>query len=120
MSVGLTAGAALAAGDIDLQWGDCPPHYGGAGVTNKGFACTSNIGADILVGSFSAPVDMPQMVADEGVIDLHVGNATLDPLVAGVADYTLTTGANQLCTWRGGPFFDCFTPDPGAVKPLYR
>jgi len=73
----LTAGLAMAQGDINLGWSDCPAPYG-VGTTNISPACTSNTGANILVGSFSAPADMAELNGHLAVVDLQVAAATLD------------------------------------------
>ena len=75
----LTSSLALAQGDINIAWNDCPPGYGGVGLTNINPLCTSNLGANILVASFAAPVNMPQFNGHAGVVDIQVAAATLDP-----------------------------------------
>jgi len=74
----LTAGLAMAQGDINLGWTDCPAPYG-TGLTNLSPACNSNLGANVLVASFMPPVDMLQFNGHAGVVDLQVAASTLDP-----------------------------------------
>ncbi|MFM8560394.1 MAG: hypothetical protein ACKOC6_12530, partial [bacterium] len=47
----LTAASASAAG-TNLRWSSC---YGDGGPQNRTSACTSNLGSNILVGSFVLP-----------------------------------------------------------------
>ena len=69
----VTASTAVAQGGINLSWIDC----GAAGVQNRNFACDSNAGFDVLFASAIAPVDVPQLLGMEGVIDLMTSGATL-------------------------------------------
>ena len=73
----LTAGLAMAQGDINLGWLDCPAPYG-TGLTNISPTCLSNSGANVLVASFEPPVAMPSFNGHAGVVDLQVAAATLD------------------------------------------
>ncbi len=64
--VSLTPTPAAAVGGMNLYWADCSP----AGTIGKTSTCASNVGANILVASFAAPVAMTQLVGMEAVIDL--------------------------------------------------
>jgi len=69
---------ALAQGDLRLGWNNCRAD---GGVANMSFACGTNTGTEVLVGSFVLPVDVPQAVALEAEI-----------YVAGEPTYTVCDG----------------------------
>ena len=68
------AATASAAG-INLGWNDCPagPTY----ALSQTFACNTNAGIHSMVASFVAPAGINQMSANEIVIDVQTGGATL-------------------------------------------
>jgi len=72
----LSAGPAWAEG-INLGWNDCP-----SGVTYtlaRTSLCTANTGNNILIGSYMPPAGVNAVSANEVVIDLQTGGATLAP-----------------------------------------
>jgi hypothetical protein len=71
---------------VALRWSHC---YGeGTGLLTRSFACDTNQGSEVLVGSFSLASDVPDASGNEIVVDLY--------------DY----------------FTDYFTPLPGTPTPL--
>ena len=70
----LTASVASAAG-VNFAWLNC---YGeGTVVQNRNFACTSNTGTNLAVGSFISPAGTTAISGNEVVIDLQSQTATL-------------------------------------------
>jgi hypothetical protein len=68
-----TATAASAAG-LNLRWTSCA---GDGGTQNKTFACTSNLGSNVLVGSFVLDADLLQVNGNELVVDLATASVSL-------------------------------------------
>ncbi len=64
------------AGVLNMRWDRC---WGDGGVMNKNFACDTNVGQQVLVGSFISPVAVPNVISNEIVIDIAVAGATLPP-----------------------------------------
>jgi len=62
-----TATAASAAAGISLRWNDC---LGDGGVQNLDFACDTNTGSRVLVGSFQLASDLASVNGNELVVDL--------------------------------------------------
>jgi hypothetical protein len=73
--IALTPQPAAAVGGLNLAWGEC----GGAGTADKVSACTSNTGANVIYGSFAAPMDMAQFNGILAVLDVTTDT---DPMVA--------------------------------------
>jgi hypothetical protein len=72
LALALSAGPAIAAG-INLGWHDCP---GGATYAlAQAFACNTNVGFHVLVGSFVAPAGVMKMGGNEIVIDTKTSAA---------------------------------------------
>ena len=57
----------------DLAWNECVT---GGGITNRNFACDTNTGEDILVGSFTVPWPMSQSFGYFG-LEMQTAGATL-------------------------------------------
>jgi hypothetical protein len=74
MLLALTAGVAAAAPGVNLRWANC---FGDAGTINRNFACNTNTGNHILVGSFELGQNILQASGNEVVIDLAAADATL-------------------------------------------
>lgn len=73
----LLAARTADAGNINLRWNACS---GDGGVMNRTFACDTNAGSNVLVGSFVLPQDtQPGMNGIEIVVDLATAGATLPP-----------------------------------------
>lgn len=70
------APAARAMEGVNLRWDQC---YGDAGAQNKTFACDTNTGTEILVGSFVIRSQIIQMGGEEVVIDLASAGSALPP-----------------------------------------
>ncbi len=64
-SLALTASTALAGG-VNLGWNQCWPE---GGTANKKFACASNSGSDVLVGSFQPASPHSKFVGIEVILD---------------------------------------------------
>jgi len=62
------------AGELNLRWNAC---WGDGGIMNRTFACTSNSGASVLVGSFVPPLDILQVSGLQCVVDLAVAGGSL-------------------------------------------
>ena len=98
--------APASASGINLSWDDC----GAFGTGNRDFACDTNAGEDVLVGSFSFPFAV-SMIASEIVIDLYA------PCPAFQEWWAMRTG---LC--RSGSLlysFD-FTGGPGSCYDYWQ
>jgi len=110
--IALTPQPAAAVGGINLAWTDC----GAAGTADKVVACTSNSGANILVGSFATPIDMSQFNGISAVIDVTTDT---DPMVAW---WNLQTGGCRAGSvsgsfdFTGGPFGPCTDIWAGAAS----
>jgi len=104
----LTAGLALAgAGGLNLGWGDC---QGLPATLNRTFACNTNAGTiNSLVGSYLAPSFVTAASANEIVVDIQSGGATLPAWWGMRASGTCRTTASLLINldFTGGPF-TCF------------
>jgi hypothetical protein len=88
----LTAGMASAQSGLNLSWNDC----GVNGQLQRNFACTTNSGANTMVGSIVIGADMPQLNGHEGVFDMQTNQAALSPW------WTFTTPATTTpCTRLG-------------------
>ena len=69
-----SAASASAAG-VNLAWSRC---YGEcSGTVNRTFACNTNVGSHVAVGSFVAPPGVTALSGNEVVIDLQSSSATL-------------------------------------------
>src|SRR5689334_18110253 len=75
MLLALTAGVAAADPGCNIKWVNC---FGDGGTTNRNFACNTNSGSNILVGSYVLAEDMIATSGNEVVIDI----ATAGPLPA--------------------------------------
>lgn len=72
----VVASSAMAAG-INLAWSNC---FGeGTGTNNRTFACTSNLGSNILVTSFVLPNDLTQVSGNELVLDVLTTSNPIPP-----------------------------------------
>jgi len=74
--VALAAGTASAAG-LNLGWNECPS--GGSYLHDMAFACTSNSGAEIIIGSYIPPAGLLEVNGNEMVLDLQTNQAALSP-----------------------------------------
>ena len=75
----LTSSLALATTDISIAWDDCAIPYG-FGTTDKTTPCASDVGANVLVASFSPPYPgLPQYNGNAGVVDIQVAGGSLTP-----------------------------------------
>ncbi len=122
--IGLTANASHAATGINLSWDDCGP----AGVSAKSFACDTNAGTHVLVGSFEdsfTPTGVDSLTGIEAVLYIDVsGDSVPDwwhfkqpgtcretslsllmnfPAMTACADYwasrTVFSGFGYIATW---------------------
>jgi hypothetical protein len=69
----LSATVASAAG-VGIRWTDC---LSDGGPQNKNFACNTNNGASVLVGTFVLGADLPSTSGEEVVVDFGSASATL-------------------------------------------
>jgi len=63
-----------AAAGVGLGWQQC---LGDGGVPNRSFACNTNSGSNVLVGSFMLDADLLQVNGNELVVDLCTSTASL-------------------------------------------
>lgn len=70
----LGCAAAAQAGSLNLRWNDC---YGDGGAVNRMFACDTNSGSEMLVGSFLMPQDLSNVVGNEIVVDVGFPGSSL-------------------------------------------
>jgi len=107
------ASPAFAQSGINLSWDDC----GSFGVASKTFACDTNAGQEVLIGSAISGVDLPKFVAVEASLTVVVDGPALP------AWWRLDTGFVSACRkgalssspdFTAGPFH-CADPwPPGA------
>jgi hypothetical protein len=112
----LSAGSARAAG-VNLGWNDCPA--GGTYTLTRTFACNTNTGLNTLVGSFVAPAGVIQMSANEVVMDVQTGGATLAPwwtMAAGQCRAAASVAGDF--NFVGGPFTCVDYWQAGAIGSL--
>jgi len=69
----LLASSARASG-VNMRWVRC---YGDGGESNRAFACATNVGTNLLVGSFVIDSPLPTVSANEFTIDITTAAATL-------------------------------------------
>lgn len=74
MLLALTASIASAAAGVNLRWTAC---IGDGGAQNKTFACNSNNGASLLIGSFEMGALLTQSTGIEIVIDVATAGSSL-------------------------------------------
>jgi len=70
-----SAGFAHAYAGVNLSWEQC---YGDKAISNRSFACDTNAGAQVIVGSFVAPAGVTQLSGMEIVIDVLIAEAVPD------------------------------------------
>ena len=70
----VTASVAAAGAGVGLRWLAC---NGDGGAANRSFACNSNSGTNLLVGTFELGADLPGTVGTEIVIDFASADPTL-------------------------------------------
>ena len=70
----LLAAPALASPGVNLRWDRC---YGDGGVINRTFACDSNAGMSILIGSMESGADRSDVLGQEIVVDIQAQSTTL-------------------------------------------
>lgn len=63
------------AADIALHWDDCAP----AGASLRAFACGTNTGADLLIGSFIPPAGVTDFIAMEATMQVLFPSGTALP-----------------------------------------
>jgi hypothetical protein len=61
------------AGGVNLSWDDC----GAAGATDKTFACNTNSGSAVLIGSFVAPSGVTGLTAVEATLEVWTSSDSL-------------------------------------------
>jgi len=66
--------ASAHAGGVNMRWTRC---YGDGGVLNRTFACNTNIGTNLMVGSFVLDSPLSQVSANESWIDIQTAAPTL-------------------------------------------
>jgi hypothetical protein len=76
MLLALMACTASAAG-LNLGWNDCPA--GGGYLLNNAFACNTNSGTQILIGSYIPPSGLNAVNGNEMVLDLQTNQPALSP-----------------------------------------
>ena len=59
---------------INLSWDDC----GSYGVSNKQFACDTNVGADVLVVSFRVNTPLPDFIGAQAILSVRGSSALPD------------------------------------------
>jgi hypothetical protein len=69
----VSASIASAAG-VGLRWSSC---LSDGGTANRSFACTSNTGSNILVGTFELGADLPSTSGEEIIVDLASASSPL-------------------------------------------
>jgi hypothetical protein len=69
----VSASIASAAG-VGLRWSSC---LSDGGTANRAFACTSNTGSNILVGTFELGADLPSTSGEEIIVDLASASSPL-------------------------------------------
>jgi hypothetical protein len=70
----LAATNAHAGQGVNLRWSSC---FGDGGVANRDFACNTNAGSNVLVGSFQLGSPLQHVVGQRIGLDLNASSATL-------------------------------------------
>lgn len=118
---------AHAGGLISLSWDDC----GAFGTQNRSFACDSNTGTHVLVGSFVSPAGLDSMNACAGIIDLQSACSTFPDwwsMSSGLCrsgslgySFDFTNGpGNCFDYWQGGTVGGTFMEVPSANRSRIR
>jgi len=66
--------AGLSAPGVNLRWDQC---YADGGAWNKTFACNTNLGTDLLVGTFELTQPLTQVVSAQIVLDVRSASSSL-------------------------------------------
>ncbi len=74
MLLALTAGVAAAGQGVNIRWSAC---YGDGGVINRNFACNTNLGSNVLVGSFEVGNPVLRVSGNEIVVDIASASSAL-------------------------------------------
>ena len=88
----MSATIASASG-VGIRWTNC---LSDGGLSNRNFACTSNTGAGVLLGTFQLDADLPNTSGEEIVVDLASAQPTLPAWWGFVVAGTCRQGALQL------------------------
>lgn len=72
--IALVGSSAHAAPGVNLRWTNC---FGDGGAFNRNFACNTNTGNNLLVGSFVLGQPVPQASGNQMFVDLAAASATL-------------------------------------------
>lgn len=67
--------AAIAQSEAHLSWDSC---FADQWVENKSFACNTNSGTHVLVGSYIAPAGVEQLTGNEVILDIRTENSIPD------------------------------------------
>ena len=71
----MTAAAGVSSADgINLAWNEC---LGAGGLTNRSFACNTNIGINAMVASFDPPAGISKLLGGSAVLHLMSASPTL-------------------------------------------
>ncbi len=70
-----SAGFAHAYAGVNLSWEQC---YGDSSSSNRSFACDTNAGTQVIVGSFVAPAGVTELLGLEIVIDILIAEPVPD------------------------------------------
>lgn len=63
------------AGNVSMRWNKC---YGeGTGVANRSFSCDTNVGSELLVGSFIYSAPLNDVIQLDAIVDLAASSASL-------------------------------------------
>ncbi|HXJ67447.1 MAG TPA: hypothetical protein VNM39_00960, partial [Verrucomicrobiae bacterium] len=66
--------APAGASTVNLRWNDC---WGDGGAANRSFACNTNSGSQLLVGSFISPFAVPGVVRHDVLVEVALNAASV-------------------------------------------
>jgi hypothetical protein len=97
------AGPAGAAG-VDLSWNACTAE---GGVQNKTFACNTNTGSSVLVGSFALASDMANVIGIEANVDITAEADSLPAWWRFAGPNACRSGLTGLFNFASDPNLNC-------------
>lgn len=109
----VAAPLAHAQSGIDLAWSDC----GAYGLAARSFACDTNSGQSVLVGSFVPGVDVPQFNGASGILEILFDTPTISDwwmFNSGGCRYGTPSALSAQFDFTGG--VGCLDPWSGAAS----
>jgi len=115
LMVSIAERAAAGPGGLNLGWFDCS---GSPATLNRSFACNTNLGINVLVGSFVAPCCVTAMSANEIVMNLQSASVTWPAWWGLAAGLCRSTALTPSFDFTAGPFTCIDYWEAGAIGGL--